>query len=37
MPDWNQIADLTPLGISITRMAVSPDGSRIALVGETAA
>jgi hypothetical protein len=37
MADWSQIADLTPLGITITRMAVSPDGSRIALVGDTAA
>jgi len=37
MADWSQIADLTPLGITITRMAVSPDGSRIALVGEKAA
>jgi len=35
--DWSQITDLTPLGITITRMAVSPDGTRIALVGETAA
>jgi Tol biopolymer transport system component len=35
--DWSQIADLSPLGIAITRIAVSPDGSRIALVGETGA
>lgn len=31
---WREIADLTALGIRVTRMAVSPDGTRIALVGE---
>lgn len=32
--DWVRIADLSDLGIRISRIAVSPDGSRIALVGE---
>jgi hypothetical protein len=31
---WSQIADLTPLRIRLSRMAVHPDGSWIALVGE---
>jgi len=31
---WTRIADLTDLAIRVSRMAVSPDGSRIALVGE---
>ena len=33
--EWTQVADLSALGIRVTRMAVSPDGGRIALVGET--
>jgi hypothetical protein len=33
--EWSEIADLSASGIRITRIAVSPDGSRIALVGET--
>jgi hypothetical protein len=33
---WRQIADLSAQGISLSRLAVSPDGTRIALVGETA-
>ncbi len=32
---WTQFADLSALGIRVSRIAVSPDGSRIALVGET--
>jgi Tol biopolymer transport system component len=32
--DWDEIADLTDVGIEITRLAVSPDGSKIAIVGE---
>jgi len=31
---WVQIADLTPLRIRLSRMAVHPDGTWIALVGE---
>jgi hypothetical protein len=31
---WSQIADLSSLGIRLSRMAVSPDGTLIALVGE---
>lgn len=31
---WEQVADLDSLGIRITRLAVSPDGGRIAIVGE---
>lgn len=34
--DWRRIADLASLGIRVSRMAVSADGTRIALVGETA-
>lgn len=33
---WKRIADLSAQGIALTRLAVSPDGARIALVGETA-
>jgi Tol biopolymer transport system component len=33
---WTEIADLAELGIRVSRMAVSPDGARIALVGESA-
>lgn len=33
---WEEIADLTPLGIVLTRLAVSPDGTTLALVGEAA-
>jgi hypothetical protein len=33
---WEQIADLGALGITITRLAVSPDGAWIAVVGEVA-
>ena len=33
---WVQIADLSALGIRLSRMAVSPDGTLIALVGEAA-
>jgi len=32
--DWQEIADFSELGIEITRLAVSPDGSLIAIVGE---
>ena len=32
--DWEEIADLSDLGIEITRLAVSPDGSLLAIVGE---
>ncbi len=35
--EWSQVADLSSSGIRISRIAVSPDGSRIALVGETGA
>ena len=32
-PDWTEIADLSDLGVDgITRLAVSPDGARIAIV-----
>jgi hypothetical protein len=32
-PDWEEIADFSALGIeSITRLAVSPRGDRLALV-----
>ena len=31
---WQAIGDFSDLGISITRLAVSPDGSQIAMVGE---
>ncbi len=34
---WVLAADLTEAGIQITRIAVSPDGGRIALVGEVTA
>lgn len=35
--EWREVADLTDRGISgITRLAVSPDGTRIAVVGEDA-
>lgn len=33
---WRQVADFTDRGITLSRVAVSPDGSRIALVGEAA-
>jgi hypothetical protein len=32
--DWEEIADVTPLGVEISRLAVSPDGAFIAIVGE---
>jgi hypothetical protein len=32
--DWHEVADLSHLGIEISRLAVSPDGSLIAIVGE---
>ena len=32
--DWRRIADLADMGITVSRMAVSPDGSTIALVGD---
>ena len=32
---WKQVADLSAQGISLSRLAVSPDGTLIALVGET--
>ena len=31
---WSELADLSPLGVTLSRLAVSPDGRRIALVGE---
>ncbi|MEJ2205066.1 MAG: hypothetical protein P8170_13275 [Gemmatimonadota bacterium] len=31
---WEEIADLSALGIELTRLAVSPDGTTLALVGE---
>ena len=31
---WVEIADFSEMGISISRLAVSPDGSHIAIVGE---
>jgi hypothetical protein len=33
---WRQLADLSAQGISLSRLAVSADGTRIDLVGETA-
>jgi len=35
--EWTPIADFSELGISISRLAVSPDASRIAMVAEAAA
>ena len=32
--DWRLIADLEDLGVTISRIAVSPDGSKIAIVGD---
>lgn len=32
--DWEEIANLSELGINISRLAVSPDGTMIAIVGE---
>lgn len=32
--DWDELADLSGLGIRISRLAVSPDGMLIAIVGE---
>lgn len=34
--EWVAVADFTDLGISITRLAVSPDGAQIAMVAEPA-
>lgn len=31
---WRQVADFTPLGLRVSRIAVSPNGEWIALVGE---
>jgi hypothetical protein len=31
---WRQVADFTPLGLRVSRLAVSPNGEWIALVGE---
>jgi hypothetical protein len=31
--DWRRIADLEEFGITVSRIAVSPDGSKIAIVG----
>ncbi|MFT4874127.1 hypothetical protein [Congregibacter sp.] len=33
---WQQVVDLTHLGLTLTRLAVSPDGTRLALVAEPA-
>jgi hypothetical protein len=32
--DWRRIADVTDTGITVSRIAVSPDGSMIAVVGD---
>ena len=32
--DWRRVADLADMGIAVSRIAVSPDGSTIALVGD---
>ena len=32
--DWRRIADLADMGITVSRMAVSPDASMIAIVGD---
>jgi len=34
--DWEEIADFSDVGIEVSRLAVSPDGERIAIVGEAA-
>ncbi|MFQ5538575.1 MAG: hypothetical protein ACE5GJ_14110 [Gemmatimonadota bacterium] len=31
---WNEVADFSHLGLTLSRLAVSPDGTRIALVAE---
>jgi len=31
---WDTVADLAPLGVRLSRLAVSPDGSRLAVVAE---
>ena len=31
--DWREIADFTELGLTFSRLAVSPDGARLAIVG----
>ncbi len=33
---WQLIADLNGMGLQFSRLAVSPDGSKIALVGQAA-
>ena len=33
--DWRRVADLADGGITVSRMAVSPDGSMIAIVGDS--
>ncbi|MDP5070745.1 MAG: hypothetical protein NWQ45_07590, partial [Congregibacter sp.] len=32
--DWQEVVDLTDLGLTLSRLAVSPDGTRLALVAE---
>ena len=32
--DWRRVADLADMGITVSRIAVSPDGSKIAIVGD---
>ena len=32
--DWRRVADVSDMGITVSRIAVSPDGSRIAVVGD---
>ena len=32
--DWRRVADLADMGITISRIVVSPDGSKIAIVGD---
>jgi hypothetical protein len=32
--DWRRIADLEPMGVTVSRITVSPDGSKIAIVGD---
>ena len=32
--DWRRIADLAEMGVTVSRIAVSPDGSKIAIVGD---
>jgi len=32
--DWRHIADLAEMGVTVSRIAVSPDGSKIAIVGD---